>query len=168
LQNKDFEHDLESPQWAYRELNRAHCIANSAVFAELGLKDVGQPLLLFVLSDMRDSGRTCTQKELADILKRSPSTVAISVRSLERRGYVHRTVDENDKRRNYVEISELGLEIADRCRRAFDRIDAAMYAGFSPEEIKAVSAFFNRMNANLTALSSGEEHEETTEDDKCL
>lgn len=148
-----FDCDFSGPEWAFRRLMRSHRLAHDAVFEELGLREIGQPVLLFVLSDLRREGKKCTQKELADFLNLSPSTVTISINSLEKRGLITRLTDPMDKRRKYVEISDEGLAVSEKCRRAFDEVDAAMYAGFSSEEREMAAELFNRISANLNLLA---------------
>lgn len=155
-----FDCDMSGPEWAFRKLMHAHCTAHGAVFERLGLKEVGQPMLLFILRDLKRDGRRCTQRELADFTGRSPSTITISINSLEKRGYIHRSPDEADKRRNFVEITEEGLVMAEKCRKAFDDIDRAMYSGFSDEQKAELSGIFDRIAANLIDLAGGEESEE--------
>ena len=64
----------------------------SAVQAELdaaGLHEVGHPLLLCILRGAaQDQG--LTQRELAQRLEVSPAAVTTSLKSLEKRGYIHR------------------------------------------------------------------------------
>ncbi len=144
--------DMNGPEWAFRKMSRMHHIAHKAIFDSLGLK-VGQPVMLFVLSDMRKNGESCTQVELCKLLDLSPSTITISIKSLEKSGYIKRHVDELDKRRNYVEITDAGESAAEKCRTAFDSVDRAMYEGFSQEEKAMATAIFNRIAANLSSVT---------------
>ena len=148
-----------TPEWAFRRLMHAHHTAHAAVFDRLGLKQVGQPMILFALADAKAEGRRFTQRELADHLRRSPSTITISINSLEKLGYIRRLADDKDKRRNYVEISDEGLLIADKCRKAFDDLDSAMFEGLSPEQKNDLTDLFNNISANLYTLADGESEE---------
>ncbi len=143
----------DRPEWAFHNLMRAHSLAHRSLFDRLGLRDVGQPMLLFILDDARRDGRECSQKGLCSALRLSASTVTASMKSLERHGYVRRRTDERDMRRNIVEITDAGCKIARICRRAFADIDEAMYSGFSSDERRQISGIFRRMADNLLALS---------------
>ncbi|MCM1149328.1 MAG: MarR family transcriptional regulator [Butyricicoccus sp.] len=143
------------PQWAFHNLMRAHRLAHAALFDRLDLRDVGQPMLLFLLDDAHRDGRACTQKGLGAALRLSASTVTASIKSLERHGYVRRHADERDQRRNIVEITEAGRETARACRRAFADIDEAMYRGFSEAERREITGLFARMTKNLYSLREG-------------
>lgn len=145
--------DTSGPEWAFRKLMRVHRTAHMTALDKLGLREVGQPMLLFILSDLRRDGVRCTQKELAELMERSPSTMTISINSLEKRGYLRRTADERDKRRNYVEITDEGLVIEEKCRRVFDDLDRAMFESFSPEEKQRLAEVFNRISDSLLKAS---------------
>lgn len=151
-----------TPEWAFRRLMHAHHTAHAAVFDRLGLKQVGQPMILFELAKAKEEERRLTQRDLADQLRRSPSTITISINSLEKLGYIRRLADEKDKRRNYVEISDEGLLIAEKCRTAFDDLDRAMFEGLIPEQKDALTDLFNNISANLYSLADGESEESKT------
>lgn len=146
----------DTPEWAFRRMMHAHHTAHAAVFERLGLKQVGQPMLLFALADARQSGRRLTQRELADELNRSPSTITISINSLEKLGYIQRTTDSTDRRRNYVDISDEGLVIAEKCRHAFDDLDKTLFEGMSAEQKDSLTSLFNNISDNLYSLAAGE------------
>lgn len=133
----------------FRSLMHAHRRAHDALFDSMGLREIGQPILMAILSDKKRMGEKCTQKELSERLRISPSTLTISIKSLEKRGYVRKTTDENDLRRNYIEITEDGMEISDKCRECLIGIDEAMYAGFTPEEKEQAMRLMERMAENL-------------------
>ncbi len=144
--------DPKEPKWLYRDLKRMHELATSSVFMEQGL-NIGQPLLLFVLEAQSDDGINPTQRDLADELNLSPTTVTMSIKSLERQGYVEKFSDVSDMRKNRIEITDKGREIAKSCRRALDKVDEGMYLGFSDDEIALISSFFVRMTENLRKLT---------------
>ena len=136
----------------FRGLMRAHRRAHDAVFDAVGLREIGQPVLLAILTDKKRAGEKCTQKELSEALRLSPSTLTISIKSLEKRGYVRKTTDENDLRRNYVEITDEGMEVSDKCRECLEEIDEAMYAGFTAGEKEMALELMGRMTENLRSI----------------
>jgi len=146
----------------FRDLSAAYRIANDKLFDAFGIREVGQPLILFILDQQRDSGAVDTQKQLADILRVSPATVTISIKSLEKRGLVRKKSDEHDMRCNRVEITDAGRDMARKFREAINELDGVMYAGFSEEELKTVSSLFVRMTENLLKYAGmgGEERGE--------
>lgn len=134
----------------FRQLQLAHFNACLTALADRGLKDVGSPRLLVQLAQYPDDPESApSQKELARQLHSSPATVATSLKSLERAGYVTRRTDERDTRRNRISITRKGRDTVEASKEAFQQVEEHMYAGFSPEERKLVSQFHKRMLDNL-------------------
>ncbi len=147
----------DSPVWMLRSFDMARRQAISALFARLPLHDPAQHFALFALECAHRAGDTPSQGEIARQLQRSPATMTATLRSLEKLGLLQRRQDELDQRKNRVEITREGLEMAERCRSCMDTLEEAMFRGFSPEELEQLSGFFTRMCRNL----SGIEKEET-------
>lgn len=133
-------------------LSRAHFNAVQTQLNQEGIGDLGSPRLLLTLMDWHSRGEMPSQKELADQLHVSPATVATSLKSLERNGYVERRADSTDSRRNLVTVTEKALDALEQSKRIFRRVDEAMFAGFSPEEVECLLGYHRRMLENLYAM----------------
>lgn len=105
----------------------------------------GQHRLLMVISD----NPNCSQKELADKLEISTATIAISLKKLEKGGYVVRATDANDTRYNQVVITEKGKKVVKQSKQIFKDIDEKMFDGFSEEEINRFMEYVNRLSDNV-------------------
>lgn len=90
----------------------------------------GQPP---ILEEIQKKGY-CTQKELVDILKVSPPSIATSIKRLVKNGYLLKEVSQTDQRCTRVSISPKGNEICNRCRLAFDEMDQKVFKGISEDE----------------------------------
>lgn len=112
-----------------------------------GLGDLGNPVLLFLLKDRE--GQVSSQRELSDALRVSPASVAVSLKSLERGGYVEKLSDEKDQRRKAVRLTDKGRSALKTCFSIFQEVDRRMLDGFTPEEMEQVRAFHLRMLRNL-------------------
>ena len=108
----------------------------------------GQPPLLAVLEES-----DCTQKELSEKLKVSAATVAVSVKRLQKSGFVEKLSDSEDLRCNRIRISEKGKKISELCHSECDRIDKMMFEGFSDEERRQYADFLKRISDNLSGDS---------------
>ena len=137
----------------YRRLNTARRTAKDALLAEYGLKNLGQPMLLAVLRQKPD-GIADSQRELAEQLHVTPATVTVSLRSMERDGYVTKIADPNDMRRKRIALTDKGREILDKLDEVYERIGIAMTDGFTDEERAQVSDYFKRMIENLNKLTT--------------
>ena len=112
-----------------------------------GLGDLGNPVLLFLLQERE--GAVSSQRELSDAMHISPASVAVSLKSLERGGYVEKLPGEADQRRKAVRLTDKGRAALAACHQIFREVDRRMFGGFTPEEMEQVRAFQLRMLHNL-------------------
>ena len=142
----------------FHQLLRAHHSAHMAALADQGLGDISSPRLLVELAQFPDDpAQSPTQRELADRLHCAPPTIAASLKCLERQGYVARRTDERDSRRNRISITAKGRDALKAGMRAFEKVDDAMYRGFTPEERALVYQLHRRMLDNLYRIGADRE-----------
>lgn len=122
------------------------------LFGDTGLHR-SQRMLLMHLS--RCDG-TPSQRELADRFDISPACVARTLKSLASEGYITRTGDEDDLRRNNVSITQKGLDIVFETRHAFDQIDQATFDGLDAGDIDLLTSLLSRIQDNLRRLENNE------------
>lgn len=137
---------------AFYQLHRAHRNATVEQMNRRHLQDVGNPILLTILAyslDQGDDAAIPSQKKLAELLHVSPATVANSLKSLERGGYVRKEPAPDDARCNRVLITEKGNQAVEGCMEVFDSVDAQLVQGFTPEELALAQKFIHRMLDNL-------------------
>ena len=103
-----------------------------------------QHRLLMILGKHPD----CSQTELAERLEISPAAVAVSLKKLEKSGFISRQCQENDNRVNQVVITEKGWEIIDQSVQYFKEMDKAFLKDFSLEELRQLEGFWERMIKN--------------------
>lgn len=81
----------------------------------------------------------CTQKEIANKLKVTPPTVATSVKRLMKKGYLTKSIDENDQRNTLISITEEGKKKTCACRKKFDELDSKIFMSFNEDEKEMLS-----------------------------
>lgn len=133
----------------FQAVARARSQVLQAELSSRGLGSLGQPMILFLLSDQSRGGRVAAQRELADALRVSPATIAVSLKSMEREGYIEKQPDPADQRRKGVRLTPKGESAIHRCRQVFQEVDRRMYEGFSQEETDQMAAYYMRMIRNL-------------------
>ena len=110
----------------------------------------------------------CSQTELAEKLEISPAAVAVSLKKLEKTGYISRQCDSRDNRVNQIVITEKGQDMIRRSVEYFREIDENMLKGFSEQEIQELNGLLTRMQQNGEAyyqnLNSSEVLKEETEE----
>lgn len=98
-----------------------------------------------------------SQAEIAEWMDISPAALAVSLKKLEKGGYIVRCSDVSDERRKRIELTELGNEIVAVSHKMFMEIEQQMFSGFSEKEIEEVNQYMNRILENmLSETISGE------------
>ena len=141
----------------FHALFRAHHNAAQARLSKHGLGDIGSPRLLMALRSCGEQGRTPSQRELADLLHVSPATIATSLKSLERNGYVLRHIDPADSRRNLISLTQKALDALENSHKIFEEVDQAMFSGFLDEEVAQINQFHLRMLQNLYEIGGDQD-----------
>lgn len=145
-----------SPEQLFHVLERKHRNAVDNLLNQNGISNIGQPVILSILSQQKD-GTIESQKELAKRLRVSPATVTVSLKSMERDGYVKKLSNAEDLRCKPISITEKGMRAARLIDHVFETLDRGMYQGFSPQELELISKFYKRIIDNLnTVVDSGE------------
>ena len=129
-----------SPERLFHAVHRKRRIAVDKMLAQRGIGNIGQPLILSILSQ-QEGGIIASQKELAKLLRVSPATVTVSLKSMERDGYVKKLV-----RQEAVKLID----------DVFETLDHGMYRGFSDGEKQMIAGFYQRILDNLDAVSAGD------------
>ena len=137
------------PGILFQSVERARKQAIQTELSRRGLGTLGQPMILFLLKDKGREGRIAAQKELSDAMHVSPATVAVSLKSLEREGYVEKLADETDQRRKAVRLTPKGEAAIQRCVQVFEAVDQSMFEGFRPEETRQACGYLMRRLHNL-------------------
>ncbi len=142
-----------SSEMLYRRLHSARRTAKDTLLTEYGLQNLGQPMLLSILRQKPD-GTADSQRELAEQLHVTPATVTVSLRSMERDGYVTKVVDSSDMRRKRIVLTDKGREVLAKLDEVYERIGVEMFNGFSKDEREQIADYFKRMIENLNRVSA--------------
>lgn len=116
------------------------------------LKETGvyrsQHQILMMLSDHSN----VSQKEIAERLYVSTATIAVSVKKLEKGGYITRVMDQEDNRMNKLCLTEKGKHTVKHSREFFHNVEERMFRDFSAEEMAAMGQYLDRVYDNLSHL----------------
>ena len=139
----------DEPSALFHSLHHAHRRQVSEEQKRRGVSDLGNPMALVALLQATQQGQGIPQRELARLMRLSPATVAVSLKSMEKGGYVSRVTDQRDQRRNLVTLTEKGMVAVGLCGEGFRAVDEQMLSGFTPAEKEQLSGFLRRMIENL-------------------
>ena len=95
-----------------------------------------------------------SQKELAEYLNVTAATVAVSVKKLEKGGYITRIVDQEDNRYNKLCLTEEGRDVVEHSRQFFKNVENQMFLGFTEEEFQIMEGYLERVYANLSDITA--------------
>lgn len=138
---------LANPMKAMISINRMHRVKAEKAFEGTGLHRA-QHRTLMVLS----KNEYKSQVELAKALEVSTATVAVTLKKLERDGYIQKTSKEEDGRAKFVTPTEKGKTVVSKSRRTFDAIDMQATRGFSDEELIRFRSYLKRVYNNLSEI----------------
>lgn len=141
--------DQYEPSAMFHALHHAHRRQVAEEQAARGVGELNAPMILRSLHYAEKSEQKWSQRDVARTLRLSPATVAVSLKTLERDGYVVRETDRQDQRRNRVTLTDKGRQAVELCRDSFWAVDERMLSGFTPEERVQLTRFFTRMIDNL-------------------
>lgn len=130
------------------QLTKLHAlrrIVNGRAAAEAGLYFGQLPVLEFI-----QEHPSCTQKDLADALRVTPASIALSTKRLQKAGLIEKRVDAENLRCNRLSVTPTGRAVSDCCREKFDAIDAVMFAGLDAEQLALFDRVLTRIAENIT------------------
>lgn len=90
-----------------------------------------------------------SQLELSRLTHLSPPTVSITLRKMEKDGYILRKTYENDMRQTIVYLSKKGRAFDDNIKKSFDLINEQTVQGLSSEEISALKKLLIKVRNNF-------------------
>ena len=108
-----------------------------------------QHKLLMSLSHM---GNHVSQRDLAEKLNITPAAVAVTLKKLEKNGFVEKKIQESDNRYNEVVMTEKGRRIVKESHKLFQSIDAKLFEGFTEEEMDQLNAYLERIIQNAQRI----------------
>ena len=91
----------------------------------------------------------CTQVALANFLRVTPASVALSTKRLQKAGYLVKEVDEYNLRCNRLHITQAGLELVESCRQVFVELEQEAFRGFDEAELQQFVSYMKRVATNL-------------------
>lgn len=131
--------------WKIKDIHHQHANLAQIVHGARGLY-MGQPRILITIKELEGA----SQKEIADQLHVTPASLAMSLKRLQKAGFLDRHTDSKDTRINKIYLTAKGLEVIEACRSQMVWIDQEMMTGFSDQEKDQLADYLNRIHINLT------------------
>lgn len=131
-------------------VNRLHRSLVEKTMGEAGLHR-SQHLMLIYLKNCAEAP---SQKQIAASFDVTPAAVAMALNKLEEKGYIERFHVGDDKRTNYVRISEKGAQVLDTTKHMCDEADKTTFKDISPEDMGKLTELLERMKENLLSIGA--------------
>lgn len=93
-----------------------------------------------------------SQKDIASSMGISPATIAVSLKKLEKGGYIKKVMDEGDNRLNQVTITDKGKKVVEQSKQIFETTDQRLFEGFTDEEKSTLSALLQKLEINMSKM----------------
>lgn len=106
---------------------------------------MGQPRVLFRIE--KNAG--ISQQELSELLEISKEATSVSIRRLEKSGFIKRDSCKRDRRIKLLYLSDKGEKVVKELRRNFDKINSQMFVDLNEEEEKELERIVKIMNKSL-------------------
>ena len=96
--------------------------------------------------------QNASQKELAASMDVSAAAIAVSLKKLEKGGYIKKEMDQGDNRLNQITITEKGNKVVEKSKQIFDSTDQKVFEGITEEEKRTLSSLLKKLEDNLTRM----------------
>ncbi len=138
------------------ELNLTGCKLKQ--FLASKLKQMGVPLTpeQFMLIDLLWNHGAMSQQQLADMMHKDKNSVTKLVDAIERKGFVVRRQNKNDRRSNTLVLTEKANQLKPGAKQKGISILDQMLEGINENELRMFLETLRKLNVNM-AVSDGEE-----------
>ena len=141
------------PGLLLKRITRMHRSVIDQRLRQAGVANRSQSALLMFL--VHHTGHSLpSQQAISRSTGITPAAVTVSLKSLETEGLIEKCMDPADNRRRIIMVTDEGRAYLKRVKRIFAEVSSCLFEGFSPEELKAVISFFERMFGNLEKMGA--------------
>ncbi len=106
-------------------------------------------LLVYLI---RHDGEQVCQKDLEKELGLKKASITGLIDRLTEKGYLSREQAEDDRRKNYIRLTQKALDYKEEIYSKFQELDEIMKKDFSPEEMEAFHRISEKMEKNLNLI----------------
>ena len=136
------------------ELNLTGCKLKQFIAAKLRQMDVPLTPEQFILIDLLWNQGSMSQQQLADQMQKDKNSVTKLVDALERKGFVVREQNRQDRRSNTLVLTEKAEGLKPGAKQKGISILDEMLIGISEEELRSFLVTLGKLNRNMTVVES--------------
>ena len=136
------------------ELNLTGCKLKQFIAAKLRQMEVPLTPEQFILIDLLWNQGSMSQQQLADQMQKDKNSVTKLVDALERKGFVVREQNRQDRRSNTLVLTEKAEGLKPGAKQKGISILDEMLVGISEEELRSFLVTLHKLNRNMTPAES--------------
>ena len=136
------------------ELNLTGCRLKQFIAAKLRQMEVPLTPEQFILIDLLWNQGSMSQQQLADQVQKDKNSVTKLVDALERKGFVVREQNRQDRRSNTLVLTEKAEALKHGAKQKGISILDEMLVGISEEELRSFLVTLHKLNRNMTPAES--------------
>ena len=137
------------------ELNLTGCKLKQFIAAKLRQMEVPLTPEQFILIDLLWNQGSMSQQQLADQMQKDKNSVTKLVDALERKGFVVRKQNRQDRRSNTLVLTEKAEGLKHGAKQKGISILDEMLVGISEEELRSFLVTLHKLNRNMTSAGNG-------------
>lgn len=137
------------------ELNLTGCKLKQFIAAKLRRMEVPLTPEQFILIDLLWNQGSMSQQQLADQMHKDKNSVTKLVDALERKGFVVREQNRQDRRSNTLVLTEKAEGLKHGAKQKGISILDEMLVGISEEELRSFLVTLGKLNRNMTVADPG-------------
>ena len=137
------------------ELNLTGCRLKQFIAAKLRQMEVPLTPEQFILIDLLWNQGSMSQQQLADQMQKDKNSVTKLVDALERKGFVVREQNRQDRRSNTLILTEKAEGLKPGAKQKGISILDEMLIGISEEELRSFLVTLGKLNRNMTVADPG-------------
>ena len=139
--------DKKNLVWDIIKIAREHRKTVEKRICSLGIHPSQHHFLMYIAKN-----GACTQNSIAEAMEISAATVAVSLKKLEKGGYIEKKNSEADGRSNLVVLTAKGQNVAEQSKDMFEQVDREMFASITEEEQLIFHDLMERVVNNLKSM----------------
>jgi DNA-binding MarR family transcriptional regulator len=136
------------------ELNLTGCRLKQFIAAKLRQMEVPLTPEQFILIDLLWNQGSMSQQQLADQMQKDKNSVTKLVDALERKGFVVREQNRQDRRSNTLVLTEKAEALKHGAKQKGISILDEMLVGINEEELRSFLVTLHKLNRNMTPAES--------------
>lgn len=130
--------------WEFCRIAREHRKTVEKRVSALGIHPSQHHFLMYI-----SKNGACSQNSIAEAMEVSASTVAVSLKKLEKGGYIERQISPEDCRSNRIVLTPKGEDVVIRSKQLFEEVDREMFESITEKQQEQLHACMEQILKNL-------------------